>query len=69
MIPFPSQHYKLGCNTASSRRTQNETGKNPAAELIREWLMEDDFQPVAGHKFNFRKTPMPHWNGVTDCEF
>jgi hypothetical protein len=23
---------------------------------------------VAGHKFNFRAAPMPHWNGVTDCE-
>jgi uncharacterized protein YndB with AHSA1/START domain len=36
--------------------------------LIKEWLMENDFQPVVGHKFNFRATPMPHWNGVTDCE-
>lgn len=30
--------------------------------------MENDFQPVVGHKFNFRATPMPHWNGVTDCQ-
>jgi len=36
--------------------------------LIKEWLMENDFQPVVGHKFNFRAKPMPHWNGVTDCE-
>ena len=36
--------------------------------LIEEWLMKNDFQPVVGHKFNFRATPMPHWNGVTDCE-
>lgn len=36
--------------------------------LIKEWLMENDFQPVVGHKFNFRTAPMPHWNGVTDCE-
>jgi len=26
-----------------------------------------DFQPIVGHKFNLRATPMPHWNGVTDC--
>ncbi len=36
--------------------------------LIKEWLMENDFQPVVGHKFHFRAAPMPHWNGVTDCE-
>ena len=30
--------------------------------------MKNDFQPVVGHRFNFRATPMPHWNGVTDCQ-
>ena len=36
--------------------------------LIEEWLMKNDFLPVVGHKFNFRATPMPHWNGVVDCQ-
>jgi len=36
--------------------------------LLEEWLMKNDFQPVVGHKFNFRAQPNPHWNGVTDCE-
>jgi uncharacterized protein YndB with AHSA1/START domain len=36
--------------------------------LIEEWLMRNDFQPVVGHRFNFRADPMPQWNGVTDCE-
>ena len=36
--------------------------------LIKEWLMDNDFQPVVGHKFNFRSTPMPQWNGVIDSE-
>src|SRR5215471_10747244 len=36
--------------------------------LIEEWLMKNDFQPVVGHKFNFRAPPMPHWNGVVDCQ-
>ena len=36
--------------------------------FIEEWLMKNDFQPVVGHRFNFRAPPMPHWNGVTDCE-
>jgi uncharacterized protein YndB with AHSA1/START domain len=30
--------------------------------------MRNDFQPVVGHKFTFRCAPIPHWNGVTDCE-
>ncbi|MGB8398725.1 SRPBCC family protein [Bradyrhizobium sp.] len=36
--------------------------------LLEAWLMKNDFQPVVGHKFNFRADPMPHWNGITDCE-
>lgn len=36
--------------------------------LIEDWLMRNDFQPVVGHTFNFRSDPMPHWNGVVDCE-
>src|SRR5437016_10861413 len=36
--------------------------------LIEAWLMKNDFQPLVGHKFTFRAEPMPHWNGVTDCE-
>ena len=39
------------------------------SELIAEWLMQNDFQPVVGHRFNFRAAPIPGmWNGVTDCE-
>src|SRR5215472_13892016 len=37
--------------------------------LIAEWLMQNDFQPVVGHSFNFRAAPMLHWNGVVDCRF
>lgn len=36
--------------------------------LIEEWLMKNDFQPLVGHRFNFRTTPLPHWNGVVDCQ-
>ena len=39
------------------------------AELLGEWLMKNDFQPVVGHRFNFHATPIPGaWNGVSDCE-
>lgn len=36
--------------------------------LIKEWLMDNDLQPVVGHRFHFRSTPMPNWNGVIDGE-
>jgi uncharacterized protein YndB with AHSA1/START domain len=36
--------------------------------LIKEWLMDNDFQPVVGHKFNFRSTPMPKWDGIIDSQ-
>jgi uncharacterized protein YndB with AHSA1/START domain len=36
--------------------------------LIAEWLMQNDFQAIVGHRFNFRATPLPHWNGVVDCQ-
>jgi uncharacterized protein YndB with AHSA1/START domain len=36
--------------------------------LMEEWLMSNDFQPVAGHKFTFRANPVPGWNGIIECE-
>jgi len=36
--------------------------------LIKEWLMDNDFQPVVGHKFSFRATPAANWSGVIECE-
>jgi uncharacterized protein YndB with AHSA1/START domain len=38
------------------------------ASLMEAWLMANDFRPVVGHKFTLRTKPMPHWNGVIDCE-
>jgi uncharacterized protein YndB with AHSA1/START domain len=36
--------------------------------LLAEWMMNNDFEPVVGRKFQFRADPMPNWNGVVDCE-
>ena len=36
--------------------------------LIKEWLMENDFQPVVGHRFKFRSTPYGDWDGIIDSE-
>jgi uncharacterized protein YndB with AHSA1/START domain len=36
--------------------------------LIKDWLLDNDFQPVVGHKFNFRNKPVRNWNGVIESE-
>jgi len=36
--------------------------------LLAQWMMKNDFEPVAGHRFQFRADPMPNWNGIVDCE-
>jgi uncharacterized protein YndB with AHSA1/START domain len=36
--------------------------------LIAEWLMTNDFQPIVGHRFQFRATPVQNWNGIIDSE-
>jgi len=38
------------------------------SSLIEQWLMKNDFQPVAGHSFTLRADPVPNWNGVIECE-
>ena len=40
------------------------------AELIAQWLMENDFQPIAGHDFQFRTRPMPNFDfdGIVYCK-
>src|SRR5258705_10479258 len=38
------------------------------SDLIGQWLMSNDFEPVVGRRFNFRAEPQGGWNGVTDCE-
>ena len=36
--------------------------------MIESWLMKNDFEPVVGHEFTFRATPVPGWSGVTNCK-
>src|SRR4051794_40360872 len=36
--------------------------------LIKEWLLDNDFQPVVGHRFKFRNKPMPDWDGAIESE-
>jgi uncharacterized protein YndB with AHSA1/START domain len=32
--------------------------------LMKDWLMDNDFEPSVGHQFAFRAKPMPQWNGI-----
>jgi uncharacterized protein YndB with AHSA1/START domain len=36
--------------------------------LIKEWLMDNDFQPAVGHQFTLRSTPVPNWDGIIKCQ-
>ena len=36
--------------------------------LLAQWMMNNDFEPLVGRKFRFRADPVPHWNGIVDCE-
>jgi uncharacterized protein YndB with AHSA1/START domain len=36
--------------------------------LIKQWLMDNDFQPSVGHTFQLKTTPVPNWNGIIDCK-
>lgn len=39
-------------------------------ELMAQWLMKNDFQPVVGHDFQFRTNPIPQLNfdGIFYCK-
>ena len=38
------------------------------SSLLAEWLMGNDFEPQVGHRFKFRSTPVPNWDGVIDSQ-
>ncbi|HEU4608610.1 MAG TPA: SRPBCC domain-containing protein, partial [Chitinophagaceae bacterium] len=40
------------------------------AELLAQWLMRNDFQPVVGHEFQFRTKPIPalDFDGINYCK-
>ena len=35
--------------------------------LIEDWLMQNDFSPLVGHRFKLRRSPRPDVNIVIDC--
>jgi len=36
--------------------------------LLAQWMMDNDFEPVVGRRFQFRRDPVHNWNGVVDGE-
>lgn len=37
-------------------------------DLLAQWVLENDFKPVVGHKFQFRQQPNEYWDGRIDGE-
>jgi len=39
-------------------------------DLLEQWLMKSDFQPIVGHKFRFTHVPKneSNYEGITHCE-
>ncbi|QGQ98870.1 SRPBCC domain-containing protein [Paenibacillus psychroresistens] len=35
---------------------------------LAKWIMENDFKPVVGHRFQFRTQPTEYWSGVIEGE-
>jgi uncharacterized protein YndB with AHSA1/START domain len=35
---------------------------------LAKWVMENDFQPVVGHRFQFRAQPVGGWDGIIESE-
>lgn len=38
------------------------------SSLLEQWLLKNDFEPIAGRAFTLRREPLPGWNGMIDCE-
>jgi len=37
--------------------------------LLAQWMMNNDFAPEVGHRFQFRTESVPQkWNGIVDCK-
>ncbi|ASS76024.1 ATPase [Tumebacillus algifaecis] len=35
---------------------------------LAKWVMENDFKPVVGHRFQFRAQPIGGWDGIIESE-
>ncbi|WP_274653453.1 SRPBCC family protein [Paenibacillus humicola] len=49
------------------RRNRLWTALTDSGKLAK-WITENDFKPVAVHRFQFRLQPAGNWNGIVDGE-
>lgn len=38
------------------------------SKILSKWVMDNDFKPIVGHKFQFRAKPNKVWDGIVDSE-
>ncbi|MFE5320719.1 SRPBCC domain-containing protein [Paenibacillus sp. NPDC056579] len=38
------------------------------SKTLAKWVMENDFEPVVGHRFQFRTKPTEYWDGLIEGE-
>jgi uncharacterized protein YndB with AHSA1/START domain len=38
------------------------------SSLLAQWMMKNDFEPMVGHRFQFRADPTSNWNYAVDCK-
>ncbi|MGE7946235.1 SRPBCC family protein [Lysinibacillus sp. NPDC093688] len=38
------------------------------SDTLEKWIWKNDFEPIVGHKFQFRAEPNEWWDGIVNCE-
>ncbi|MBM6614847.1 metalloregulator ArsR/SmtB family transcription factor [Desemzia sp. RIT804] len=38
------------------------------SDMLAQWIWDNDFKPVTGHKFQFRSEPNEYWDGIVNGE-
>jgi uncharacterized protein YndB with AHSA1/START domain len=38
-----------------------------SSDYLAQWLMPNDFRPIAGHEFTFKTDPAPGFDGIVQC--
>lgn len=38
------------------------------SDKLAKWVMDNNFKPIVGHRFQFRREPIEGWDGIIHCE-
>ena len=38
------------------------------SDLLAQWLLANDFEPIPGRSFQLRSEPVPYWDGIIHCQ-